>query len=103
MVFIVLLDLAEVLKLEIFSFAVICTTSFRLALLRIGPVFNCFMGGQLDCQQFTCHAQNDSHNMLTMNNLCANTSRNRGFTVSVSFPLQGTLRPIFGIASIPRP
>jgi len=103
MVFIVLLDFAEFLKLEIFSFAVISTTSFRLALLRIGPVFNCFMGGQLDRKQFTCHAQNDSHKMLTMNNLCANTSRNRGFSVSVSFPLQRTLRPIFGIAFIPRP
>ena len=56
MVFIVLLDFAELLKPEIFSFAVISTTSFRLALLRIGPVFNCFMGGQRDREQFTCHA-----------------------------------------------
>ena len=79
MVFIVLLDLAEFLKLEIFSFAVICTTSFRLALLRIGPVFNCFMGGQFDLKQVTCHAQNESRKVLTMNSLYANTSRNRGF------------------------
>ena len=46
MVFIVLPDFAEFLKLEIFSFAVISTTSFRLALLLIGPVFNCFMDGR---------------------------------------------------------
>src|ERR1700752_3352973 len=75
MVFIVLLDFAEVLKLEIFSFAVISTTSFRLALLRSGTVFNCFMGGQLDLKQFTCHAQNDKHNMLIINDLCFDTFR----------------------------
>jgi hypothetical protein len=55
MVFIVLLDFAEFLKLEIFSFAVISTTSFFLALLRIGPVFNCFMGGRFHLQHFICH------------------------------------------------
>ena len=62
MVFIVLLDFAEFLKLEIFSFAVISTTSFFLALLRIGPVFNFFMGGQFELKQFTCHSQSYSPN-----------------------------------------
>jgi hypothetical protein len=47
MVFMVLLVLAEFLnlKFEIFSFAVISTTSFRLVSLFIGPVFNRFMVG----------------------------------------------------------
>jgi len=45
MVFIVLPDFAEFLKLEIFSFAVISTTSFRLVSLFIGPGFNRFMVG----------------------------------------------------------
>ena len=42
MVFTVLLDFAEFLKSEIFSGAVIGTTSFRLAFL-IGPVFSRFI------------------------------------------------------------
>ena len=75
MVFIVLLDFAEFLKLEIFSFAVISTTSFRLALLRIGPVFNCFMDGQFYLKQFICHTKSDSHNTLIINNLCLNPFR----------------------------
>jgi hypothetical protein len=45
MVFMVLLDLADLLKFENFSLAVITTTSFRLVSLFIGPVFNRFMAG----------------------------------------------------------
>jgi hypothetical protein len=44
MVFTVLLEFAEFLKFEIFSFAVISTTSFRLLSLLTGPVFSCLMG-----------------------------------------------------------
>ena len=97
MVFIVLLDFAEFLKLEIFSFAVISTTSFRLALLRIGPVFNCFMDGQFYLKQFICHAQNNSCNMFIINNLCAYTSWDQGDYRFDFVPIAGTLRPIFGI------
>jgi hypothetical protein len=43
--FMVLLVLAEFLKFETFSLAVISTTSFRLVSLFIGPVFNRFMAG----------------------------------------------------------
>jgi len=75
MVFIVLVDFAEFLKPEIFSFALITTTIFRLVLLRIGPVFNCFIGGCCNPEQFICHTKSDSHNTLIINNLCLNPFR----------------------------
>src|SRR5262245_28648698 len=97
MVFIVLLDFAEFLKLEIFSFALITTTIFRLALLRIGPVFNCFIGGRCNPKQFICHTESESHNTLIINNLCLNPFRSEVLLLWDFVPIAGILRPIFGI------
>ena len=103
MVFIVLLDFAEFLKLEIFSFALITTTIFRLALLRIGPVFNCFIGGCCNPKQFICHTKSESHNTLIINNLCLNPFRNEICFIRFFVPIAGISRPIFGIQSTSRP